>query len=132
MKKHFPHYSRSLIPIARLLRKQMTEAERKLWALLREKQLGVKFRRQVPFAPYVVDFYCPEAKLVVELDGGQHKTDKGRREDEERDARLREIGQVVVRYSDLEFLQNQDGVIQDIFQHVKARVGRDLDPLQSP
>lgn len=110
----------------------MTEAERKLWWLLRKNQLGVRFRRQVPFPRYVVDFYCAQAKLVVELDGSQHYTEKGRREDEERDAYLRQIGQSVVRYSDIEFLQNQDGVIQDILERVKARVGRDLDPLQSP
>jgi very-short-patch-repair endonuclease len=66
----------------------MTEAERKLWALLRGNQLGVRFRRQVPFGSYVVDFYCPAAKLVVELDGSQHYTDNGRQEDEERDTYL--------------------------------------------
>jgi very-short-patch-repair endonuclease len=107
----------------------MTEAERRLWALLRKNQLGVRFRRQVPFERYVVDFYCAEAKLVVELDGSQHFTDSGRKEDEVRDAHLRELGQAVVRYSDIEFLQNEHGVIQDIFDQVKARVGRDLDPL---
>jgi very-short-patch-repair endonuclease len=110
----------------------MTEAERKLWSLLRRNQLGVRFRRQVPFGRYVVDFYCAEAKLVVELDGSQHYTHSGRQKDEKRDTYVRQTGQEVVRYPDTEFLQNENGVIQDIFEHVKARVGRDLDPLQSP
>jgi very-short-patch-repair endonuclease len=106
----------------------MTEAERKLWALLRRNQLGVKFRRQVPLGPYVVDFYCANAKLVVELDGSQHYTENGEQEDKERDAHLREMGQAVVRYSDVEFLQNEDGVVQDILERVKARIGGDSDP----
>jgi very-short-patch-repair endonuclease len=129
MKRHLPQYSKSLVPIARLLRKQMTDAERKLWALLRRNQLGVRFRCQVPFGPYVVDFYCVKAKLVIELDGSQHYTDLGRQKDAERDNYLRGIGQDVARYSDIELLQNEDGVMQDIFEQVKARVGGLKDPL---
>jgi very-short-patch-repair endonuclease len=132
MKRHLPQYSKSLVPIARVLRKQMTDAERKLWALLRRNQLGVRFRRQVPFGPYVVDFYCAKAKLVLELDGSEHCTNIGREDDSQRDDSLRETGQQVVRYSDIEFLQNEDGVMQDIVEQVKVRAGRVLDPLWSP
>ncbi len=85
MKKHLAQYSKSLVSIARVLRKQMTDAERKLWSLLRGHQLDVKFRRQVPFGYYVVDFYCAKAKLIIELDGSQHYTNKGTQSDIKRD-----------------------------------------------
>jgi very-short-patch-repair endonuclease len=58
---------------ARVLRQQMTDAERALWRVLKNRNIaGVKFRRQVPLGPYYLDFYSAEAKLVIELDGGQH------------------------------------------------------------
>jgi very-short-patch-repair endonuclease len=129
MKKHLAQYSKSLVPIARVLRKQMTDAERKLWALLRGNQLGVKFRRQVPCGCYVVDFYSAKAKLIVELDGSQHYTKKGTQNDIKRDDYLREIGCEVIRYSNYEVFENEDGVMQDIFEHVKVRTGKSLDPL---
>jgi len=129
MKKHLPQYSKSLVPIARVLRKQMTDAERKLWSLLRRDQLGVKFRRQVPLGPYVIDFYCVKAKLVVELDGGQHYSDAGTRNDVERDEHLREMGQEVVRYSNMDIIQNEDGVLQDIIEHVRQRSDLLSNPL---
>jgi very-short-patch-repair endonuclease len=57
---------------ARQLRKEMTDAERRLWSCLRMKQVGARFRRQVPMGGYVVDFVCFEKRLIVEVDGGQH------------------------------------------------------------
>jgi very-short-patch-repair endonuclease len=120
--KHLPQYSKTLVPIARMLRANMTDAERKLWASLRGNQLGVKFRRQVPFGRYVVDFYCPKARLIVELDGSQHHTIEGVRDDTERDNYLRQMGQEVLRYTNIEILQNENGVLQDILEHVRARI----------
>jgi very-short-patch-repair endonuclease len=108
----------------------MTDAERKLWSLLRRNQLGVKFRRQVPLGPYVVDFYCVKARLIVELDGSQHYSSEGVRNDVERDEYLRAMGQEVVRYSNMDVLQNEDGVVQDITEHVKLRSALVSDPLQ--
>src|SRR6266704_1917983 len=68
---------------ARRLRWDMTDDERRLWALLRRKQLaGYRFRRQHPMGSYVADFFCPNAKLIVELDGGQHSEDKQMHRDE--------------------------------------------------
>ncbi len=69
VKSHLPQYSHKLVPVARMLRKRMTDAERKLWSGLRMNQLGVKFRRQVLLGPYVVDYFSAKAKLVIELDG---------------------------------------------------------------
>jgi len=58
---------------ARALRRQMTEAEQRLWRMLRMRQInGCRFRRRVPFGPYIADFVCHEARLIIEVDGGQH------------------------------------------------------------
>ncbi len=70
----------------------MTDAERKLWSFLRNDQLGVKFRRQFPIDNFILDFYSHEARLNVEIDGSQHYTDDGIREDEARDHELRQKG----------------------------------------
>ncbi|MBI4990534.1 DUF559 domain-containing protein [Candidatus Gottesmanbacteria bacterium] len=75
-------YSRNLKDYARNLRRRQTDAERLLWWRLRNRQLaGFKFRRQFPIADYIVDFYCDEKKLAIEVDGGQHTTPKYRQYD---------------------------------------------------
>ncbi|MFO7888702.1 MAG: DUF559 domain-containing protein [bacterium] len=72
-KRTIHHYNPTLKERARKLRKNMTEAERKLWSYIRKKQIkGIQFLRQRPIGNYVVDFYAPEADLIVEVDGGQH------------------------------------------------------------
>jgi very-short-patch-repair endonuclease len=72
---------------ARVLRKEPTWAEKLMWRWLRDRRFsGYKFRRQHPFGPYFLDFYCREASLAIELDGGQHGTPEGRSADEARDA----------------------------------------------
>lgn len=78
MGKRFITSSQSSIAKARALRHTMTEAEKKFWPLVRNNRLGVKFRRQVPIGPYIIDFFCFSAKLAVELDGGQHYTTEGK------------------------------------------------------
>ena len=119
--KPLPNYTKKLISYARKLRREMTDTERKLWFLLRNNQLGVKFRRQVPFGSYILDFYSVKAKLVVELDGGQHSTDEGIAKDKKRDAYLQENGIKVLRFSDIEVLQNTNGVLQAIYESIKER-----------
>src|SRR5260221_13277753 len=85
---------------ARQLRRNGTEAERKLWSRLRDRQLGgFKFVRQEPVGPYYVDFICREQKLIVEVDGGQHAESAG---DRQRDAELRTLGYRVVPVWDKE------------------------------
>jgi len=87
----------------------MTDAERALWRVLRDKQLeGRKFRRQYPIAGYVVDFVCIEAGLVIELDGGQHAEQVAY--DTRRTEGLRMAGYRVVRFWNNEVLENMDGV----------------------
>ena len=101
-----------LLTRARVMRREMTDAERRLWAMLRNRQLGGwKFRRQVPIGRYIADFVCMEARVVVECDGGQHA---GSAYDTERDAWLREQGYQVVRFWNGDVLREPDGVAEMI------------------
>jgi very-short-patch-repair endonuclease len=100
-----------LISWARDLRRDMTEVERVLWHQLRQGQLGWRFRRQHPIPPYVVDFACIEARLVVECDGGQHAREG---EHEARDQRLRRQGWRVLRFWNNDILENRAGVLEVI------------------
>jgi very-short-patch-repair endonuclease len=100
---------------ARQLRTQQTDAENLLWSRLRaHRLLGLKFRRQQPVGTYVVDFFCPEQRLVVELDGGQHQERAGY--DQSRDTWLKAEGYIVLRYWNNELMSNLDGVLEDILQ----------------
>ncbi len=106
---------RPILEAARRLRQQMTDAEQLLWQCLRGKQLnGFKFRKQHPCLHYVLDFYCPAAKLAIELDGAQHYTPQGKIQDAQRSDVLREQGIRVVRFSNTEVLQNIENVLQKI------------------
>jgi len=103
--------------MARALRRDSTDVERKLWAALRSRQMAFKFRRQHPVPPYVADFACPEARLIVELDGGQN----GGERDAARDAALEVAGWVVRRYWNSEVVENLDGVVADIVAEATRR-----------
>ncbi len=100
---------------ARAQRNNPTVAEQKLWRCLRGKQLGVKFRRQHPLGPYVLDFFCPAVGLAIELDGGQHA---GSPEDVRRDQWLAEQGIRVVRFWNRDVLGNMDGVLERILSEI--------------
>jgi very-short-patch-repair endonuclease len=117
---------------ARDLRRDFTDAERLLWRHLRRSEIfGVRFRRQVPFGPYVLDFYCAKAKLAVELDGGQHFEDAGLRKDRQRDEFVASLGIKTLRYTDEEALRKIDDVLEDILRYVRA--GRaESSPRPSP
>ena len=104
---------------ARRLRRESTDAERALWASLRDRRLlGFKFARQVPIGPYVVDFACRERKLVVELDGGQHLDSAAR--DETRTQHLRSRGYEVLRFWNHDVLSHPDSVLEAIRLHLDA------------
>jgi len=91
----------------------MTEAERRLWQILRSHQIkGHKFRRQVPIGPYIADFVCHEARLIVEIDGGQH--DRSSPQDAERTEFLQNEGYRILRFWNNEILANLDGVHETI------------------
>ena len=94
-----------------------------LWRRLRGKQvLGVRFYRQRPLLGYVVDFYCPAATLVVEVDGGQHFEIAGKAADQSRDQRLREAGLKVLRFSNREVMREPSGVLETIVRVVERRL----------
>ena len=101
-----------------MLRREQTEAERTLWSALRSRQLRFKFRRQHPIPPYVADFACIEARLIVELDGGQH----GAGADDARDTALAAAGWLVRRYWNSDVASNLEGVLADIVAQAAARV----------
>jgi very-short-patch-repair endonuclease len=100
---------------ARDMRRRDTEAETRLWNALRANRLGGwKWKRQVPFGPYFLDFLCRDAGLVVEVDGGQHAEQVAY--DERRTAFLRRSGLRVVRFWNSEVLTNRDGVCPTILE----------------
>jgi len=101
---------KSKTQLAKKLRKNQTEAERRLWYHLRSKQIGgYKFRRQQPIGPYIVDFVCFNRNLIIEVDGGQHSTKKVN--DLERDAWLQSRGYNVVRFWNTDVICSIEGVI---------------------
>lgn len=109
-----PIHTKQASTNARQLRLQQTDVERKLWSTLRNRQLaGLKFRRQVPIAAYIVDFYCHECRLVLELDGSQHLAQL--EYDDIRTQFLQAQGIRVLRFWNNEILSNIDGVLQKIY-----------------
>jgi len=114
-------YEHRLKTLARNLRSHLTEAEQKIWRHLRRDQLGVRFYRQRPFGQYILDFYAPKARLVIELDGSQHKDDPTvRKKDQMRDAWLRSQGLKVLRFDDRQVLTETQAVMEVIFKDVEA------------
>ena len=107
--------SRRQIALARKLRQSQTDAEKSLWARLKNKQVeGVKFRRQQPLGSYIVDFVSFERKIIVEVDGGQHNEREARERDEQRAAWLKERGYQVLRFWNNEVLANMEGILEKI------------------
>ncbi len=107
---------------ARALRRNSTGVERTLWSELRDHHLhGAGFRRQVPIEGYVADFVCHTAKLVVELDGGQHFSNQGERADARRSAVIEAKGFKVLRFSNHDVMTNRVGVLETIAIAVAER-----------
>jgi len=116
----------------RELRRNLTDGEKKLWRLLRNRQLvGVKFRRQFSIGSYILDFYSPEYMLGIEADGGQHYEDTIRQRDEIRTKELSKLGVKILRFSDRDILNNIDGVFEVIQETLTNKRGNPphLNPL---
>ncbi len=95
----------------------MTDAESLLWSKIKGKQLkGQQFYRQKIIGDYITDFYCPKAKLVIEVDGGQHYCIEGKEKDYRRDDYMAGAGITVLRFSDREALKDIDAVLQEIWR----------------
>jgi len=108
---------------ARLLRGDMTDAERLLWHGLRQlKHEGFHFRRQAPIGPFVADFACHSAKIVVELDGDQHGKDANIKRDAIRTAYFRSRGYRVLRFANHEIFRGRDDAVEMILAVAKERV----------
>jgi very-short-patch-repair endonuclease len=106
--------------IARRLRRNSTDAERRLWLRVRDRRLdGWKFKRQVPVAGYVVDFLCADARLIVELDGGQHAVRAAA--DNKRTEVLEAAGYLVLRFWNNDVFENIDGVLEEIVATLRPR-----------
>lgn len=113
------HHRRS--PHARTLRVNSTEAERVLWRQLRQAELPVRFHRQVTLGPYIVDFVCYSANLILEADGGQHLNSQA---DRERDAWLEAQGFQVLRFWNHEILHHPEAVLTVIHDALTREVSR--------
>lgn len=102
------------------LRNNMTKAEVILWSKLRGKQLGYKFRRQQGIGKYVVDFCCPELKLIIEVDGETHGLSSQIRKDKERQNFFEGMGFIVQRYSNDDVIKNLNGVMDNLVDVIKS------------
>jgi very-short-patch-repair endonuclease len=121
-------YNSRLKGRARSLRANLTDAEKRLWARLRRKQiLGVQFYRQKPIGNYIADFYAPAARLVVEVDGSQHFEPRQTEHDTRRTAYLKALGLRVLRYTDRQVLLELDSVTEEILRTVEEKI-----PLNPP
>lgn len=114
-------YNNRLKRRARFLRVRQTDAETNLWYKLKSKQLGYKFRRQHPIDKYILDFYCSEKKLGIELDGGQHATEINIHYDQRRTVILSSYGIKILRFWDNDVFQNINGVLEEILRHLQAK-----------
>ena len=104
------------------LRNDPTDAEIVLWSRLQRRQLlGKKFRRQESIGPYIVDFYCPECRVIVELDGAGHYSEEGMKHDEKRTEYLDRKGHRVIRFQNRQVLENLRGVIRAIELALEAK-----------
>ena len=106
-----------LLEFAKTMRSNATDAENFMWQLIRAKRfMNLKFRRQHVISPYIVDFYCHELGLVIELDGSQHGTDDAIEYDAERTNFLETLGFRVVRYWNHDVLGRTDVVLDDLWR----------------
>jgi very-short-patch-repair endonuclease len=117
--------------VARRLRRQQTDAERILWFRLRDRRLGGwKFRRQMSLNGFVADFSCPDARLVIELDGGQHASRT--KEDEDRTRDLEASGYLVLRFWNNDVMRNLEGVLETILSTLERQAPEPPHPTPLP
>lgn len=113
-------YIKALKTHSQILRNTQTEAEKRLWYRVRNDQLGLRFYRQKPLLNYIVDFYCPKAKLVIELDGSQHYQPDYQEKDRLRDAALASLGLTVLRFDNYRVMTDIENVIEEIWLSLQS------------
>ena len=112
-------YNENLKTLSRQLHGRLTDAEKLIWSKIRRKQInGYQFFRQKPIGNYVVDFYCKEALLVIEIDGGQHYEAENIKADKIREAFLTSLGLRIIRFKNLDVLRNVDSVLAQIYNEL--------------
>ncbi len=112
---------------ARVLRRQMTQGERRVWQMLRMRQVsGCRFRRQVPIGRYIADFVCHEARLIIEVDGGQHDADSP--QEAERSRFLEGQGYRMLRFWNNEVLANPEGILMTIIAALAVASPQEVTP----
>jgi len=122
-------YSENLKNPARDLRRNLTDSEQVLWHRLRAKRiLGVQFYRQKPLGRYIVDFFAPRVKLVVEVDGSQHFEGNHLRKDKHRDQYLFGLGLKVLRFDSRVVLTEADAVMEVVYKETEKRLGLEIPP----
>ena len=126
MKKIIP-YNPELVAYAKTLRQNMTFGEIALWKEIKGKKLGVRFSRQIPIDQYIVDFYCKDLQLAIEVDGSIHFEEKHQKKDILRQNRLEYLGVIVIRFNDLDVKNNLNFVLEDIKNVIKK-----IQPTPSP
>jgi very-short-patch-repair endonuclease len=122
-------YNAHLKDKARQLRKNLTDSEAALWSRLRNKQLlGIQFYRQKPIGEYIVDFFAPRAKLVVEVDGSQHMEGDQALKDRARDGYMVLLGLKVLRFNSREVLKESDAVVEAIYRIAAEQLNAEIPP----
>lgn len=119
MRKIIP-YNRKLVPLAKKLRQNMTLGEVLLWNEIKNKQLGARFSRQIPIDEYIVDFYCKDLMLVIEVDGEGHYHDDRPMKDIERQKRLESLGVNFLRFDDLDVKTKIKWVVNEIDHWIRT------------
>ena len=122
-------YNANLKDEPRQLRKNLTDSEKALWSRLRNKQiLGIQFYRPKPLGDYIVDFFAPRAKLVVEVDGSQHTEGNHVEKDRIRNGYLASLGLKVMRFNSREVLKESDAVVEEIYRIIKDQLKQKSPP----
>ena len=113
-------YNPKLVPLAKKLRRNMTLSEVLLWQELNKKQmLGFDFDRQKPIDEFIVDFFCKDLRLAIEIDGESHTHEKVAEKDKKRQLRLEELGVRILRFDDLEVKREMKYVLNRIYDWIK-------------
>ena len=110
-----------ILKLAGKNRTHLTPAERKLWKHLRKRITGMKFRRQHPVSRFITDFYCHQAKLVIEIDGGYHNEPKQKELDQRRQKELENLGLLVIRFRNEEIETDVVRVVEKISMVLRER-----------
>ena len=117
MKKIIP-YNPDLVPLAKKLRNNMTFSEIALWREIKNKKLNFRFSRQIPIDNFIVDFYCKELQLAIEVDGSIHFMEGHQEKDLIRQKRLESLGVYIIRFSDLDVKNNLNWVLDEIKKRI--------------